>query len=484
MPTDQKGPDTRGVAQSRMAEAVTITRDVFGGTLSVRKKGETYLPRFEGEETADYAKRLKQAVLFNAFKRTVKGLVGMIHRKPIDIADAVPEVIRADLENVDLAGRHVDVFARDISEDAWIDGHGAILVDMQAVEPGALPTLDDERAAGLRPYWVEIRKHQILRSQTINIAGRTVLDRFAYSECVTEADGEYGEREVERVRDYRRVAADGKVSVVCIVHTKRKHALGAEQWETDPPRTMSIGRIPVVTHYTDRTGFMESDPPLLDLALENILHYQVRSDRQNVLHIASVPIPVFRGLRQRDGEVKVGVNNAILVDVEGGADYLEPKGAALQHSADELKDIEQRMAYLGLSMLMSESRAAETATSKEIDKSESDSAIEAAARDEEDALEAAIELHAEWRGIVLDKAGEDRWVRVNREFVKQVLSPQMAQLLLAAVDSGRLTVETMWDAFQRGDVLPTTFDPEAERERLGNGELPPLVEDVPTRKAA
>ncbi len=469
-----KQPNSRGIAQEAMQPAVTICRDVYGGTLMVRKRGETYLPKFEREEDKDYRKRLAAAVLFNAFRRTVKGLVGMIHRAPIVLSDAVPEEIRADLENADLAGRHLDVFARDISEDAWIDGHAAILVDMQRVEPGAIRDLTDLRNAGLRPYWVQIRKGQILRSQTVNVAGQTVLSRFAYSECVVEPDGEFGEREVERVRDFRLTAG----GVVCIIHTKRNDAAG-ERWDTEPAQLMSIGKIPVATHYTNRTGFMASEPPLLDLALENVLHYQVRSDRQNVLHVASVPIPVFKGLCQDGGEVKVGPNSAILLDDDGAAEYLEPQGAALQHSADELKDIESRMAYLGLSMLMSESRAAETATSKEIDKSESDSALLAAVRDEEDTIEAAIELHAMWRDIPLDRAGEDRWVTVNRDFVKRPLSPQMAQVLLAAVDGGRLTVETMWDAFIRGDILPGTFDPETERVLLeGASVTPPVAEDV------
>lgn len=486
MATDPKpSPDARGILQERMLPAVTLCRDVLGGTLAVRKKGETYLPRFEKEEERDYTQRKSGAVLFNAFRRTVKGLVGMIHRAPITLSDSLPAEIRADLENVDLAGRHLDVFARDMAEDGWVDGHAAILVDFQAIAPGQAPTLADERALGVRPYWVLIRKGQILRVRTTTIGGHLVLTRFAYHECVTEDDGEYGEKEVERVRDYRLVAGPegGAPRVEYIVHTKRKNEKREEQWEAAPPAHMTIDEIPVATHYTARTGFMASEPPLLDLALENILHYQVRSDRQNVLHVASVPIPVFKGLREQEGETKVGVNAAILLNSDGDAFYLEPEGKALEHSATELKDIEQRMAFLGLSMLMSDSRSAETATSKEIDKSESDSALLAAVRDEEDAIEAAIALHAKWRGLELKKSGEERWASVNRDFVRHPLDPQMAQVLLSAVDSGKLSIDTLWDLFVRGDLLPTSFDPAKEKLLLESVAPPAPADELAALRA-
>lgn len=471
MATEKQTPDRRGLAQERMQPATDICRDVYGGTLVVREKKTKYLPRFEREEEKDYNARRNQSVLFNAFRRTVKGLVGMIHREPIKLSDSLPEEIRRDLENVDLAGRHLDVFARDLSEDAWIDGHAAILVDMQAVEPGEAQTLADERGLGLRPYWVGIEKSQILRVRTVNVAGRVVLSRFAYRETVIEDDGDFGEKEVERVRDYRLVTvvpegeSEPQVRVAYILYTKRKDKSGKERWDADPVKYMSINRIPVSTHYTNRTGFMESAPPLLDLAHLNTLHYSVWSDRLNVLHIASVPIPVLKGLRDSEEGTTVGVNSAIIIEGEhGDAFYMEPAGNALGSSADELVSIEQRMAYEGLTILKGNSQ--ETARAKEIDKSESDSVLLAAVRDEEDTLENAIEIHALWRGVELERKGEDRWVEVNKDFVKHMMEPDMIRALNEVVVAGNMPVEEMWDAMKRGEVLPATFDNEAAREKM------------------
>lgn len=474
--TDKQKPDTKDAAMERQAAALGIMRDVYGGTLTVRRRGTRYLPQMEMESDKDYQKRLSIAVLYNATRRTVGGLVGMVFRKDPALSEDVPAPLRADAENIDHAGRHLAVFARDHFTDAMIDGHAAILVDMPAVEPGAAQTLADERALAGRPYWVNIRKGQILRVRTMNVAGRVVLSRFAYTETTTEDDGEFGQREVERVRDYMLAEVEGSVRCTYRIWSKRKKEGGADEWSEDTEgwTPMSIGRIPVAFTYTGRTAYAESAPPLLDLALENVLHYQTRADRQNVLRIASVPVPVFVGLSA--GDMEWGADRAVYIpNKDGSASYLEVQGASLQESREELTDIERRMATLGLSQLMSETRSAETATSKRIDKSESDSQLGSSARNLQDALELAMQIHAEWRDIDTDGGS----VTVNMEFSNLEIDPQTAKVLADMVAAGDLTQETLWDALVRGNVLPEDFDPEAEREKLENATLRPLPTPLP-----
>lgn len=473
-------PDARGLAQQRQAEPVAICRDVYGGTLQMRNARTKYLPQFPKEPNDAYDGRLKASVLYNAFGRTVGGLVGMVFRKDPVLGEDVPAPIAQHAENIDLAGRHLAVFARDGFEDALVDGHVHIFVDMQAVPRGAVPTLADERALGLRPYWVLIRKQDVLRIRSVNVGGRPVVTEFAYQELQPVPDGEYGEREEKRVRIYRLVTGEeGKHQVQFEVWAQRKvDGAATDTWTRIEDGTMTIGRIPVATDYTRRSGFMESRPPLLDLALENVLHYQTRSDRCNNLHIAATPIPVLIGA-ETDGEGKtqlVSTQHAIELPLNGDAKYLEPTGAALTHSRDELKDIEARMAALGLAMLERDTRAAETAEAKRIDKSASDSQLSAAARGLEDALEEALGLHAEWMGLGENAGGS---VSVNRDFERQQLSPQMVSALSSAVGAGQLRMETLWDILKRGDVLPEGFDAEVEREALDSADVDRLPRPAP-----
>lgn len=482
MPEQKQTPDTRDAAQEAQQAALTIVRDVYAGTLRLREKGRKYLPQMERETDKDYKKRLAVARLFNAYRRTVGGLVGLVMAKDPQLSDDLPPQIIEDAENIDMAGRHLAVFARDHFTDAF-DGHACILVDMPNVEEGAAKTLDDERALAGRPYWVAIRKEQILRVRTINVGGRVVLSRFAYKLSVHEDDGEFGQKEVEMVRDY--MLATVKVGegpneqqVVRPVYrawSKRKNKAGQDEWKQEDVGNpvMSIPRIPVATTYTHRTGYMESEPPLFDLAEENLNHYQVRSDRSNVLRVASVPILALSGVKK--GDVEIGPHSVLHLPVGGEANWVEIDGKALEESRQELREIERRMAVLGLSLLMSETNNAETATSKRIDKGESDSQLSAAARGLQDALENAIGLHAMWLGLELERKGDDRWVTVNREFEALPMDAQTVAALSNLVAMGQLPLEEMWTMLQRGKLLPDNFDAEKAKTMLDGGDIqPPL----------
>jgi len=490
MTEEKAGPDTRGVAQQDAKKALTIVRDVYAGTLKLREKGEDYLPKFPRE--INYEGRRKSAVLFNAFKRTVKGLTGMVFRKKLELLEDVPEEIRgreADdnagtpaveghSKNIDLAGRDLEDFAADLFEDAQIDGHGDIFVDMQPVDPNEVMTLLDEARRNIRPYWIAVPKANVIRAQTRRVGGKTVLRRYAFEQTTTEPDGDFGEKRVRRVRDYqleRVTTDDGELRVrvkFTIFRERAEKGPDGQKWDTEREGHLTIDEIPVATAYTSREGFMRSTPPLLDLALENILHYQIRSDRMNTLHIAGVPIPIYIGLdesEEDDEELKVGSDHGVVVPMGGDAKYLEPQGTALDSTRDELQDIERRMALLGLSMLMSESRSAETATSKRIDKSESDSQLDRAAKSLETALGEALRLHAKW--LVEEAKRDDKisggTIRVNRDFMKDPMDPQTARLLSDLVGKRQLSIDTMWESLELGEILPPGFDAELEVERLG-----------------
>lgn len=462
-------PNATGVAHEKQRDAVEICRDVFDGTLTLRAKKQKYLPQFPKESDGDYEARRKQAVLFNAFRRTVRGLSGMVFRKDPVLSDNTPENIQEDAKNIDLTGRELPVFLKDVFDAALTDGHSHIFVDLQRLPNASSLTLMDDKNLGVRPYWVHILKMQVLRFRTINIGGRTVLSHFAYAETTTEPDGEFGEKEVQRVREYRlgTLSEDGKDArrvVLYVIWKLEKNDKGEDEWRIESSDHMDIGRIPLTTVYAERDAFMVSTPPLLDLALENIGHYQVRSDRRNSLHIAGVPIPITIGLRD-DETMPVGSSFGISLPLGGDAKYLEPTGASLNEMREELRDIEQRMAALGLAMLQRDTRAAETAEARRIEKSETDSSLSTAARLLSAAATEALSFHAEW--LDLDEGGE---LAVNRDFESQLLDPAMIRELRGMVADGQLSLDTMWDILEQGELLPDTFDAETERDRLSNAE--------------
>ena len=168
--SDPNRPDYIIGAAAGMAHDAKLVRDVARGTSHLRSQSTSYLPKHASEEGSDYNRRLEMAVLsVNAIERTVTGLAGMVFRKDPTLGEDVPEVMRLHTENVDYAGTHLDVFTRSLFEDGLEAGHAGILVDAPSVQALDGRTLTDaeESVLGVRPYWIPIRKEQIIGWRTI-----------------------------------------------------------------------------------------------------------------------------------------------------------------------------------------------------------------------------------------------------------------------------------------------------------------------------
>ena len=473
----QQTPDTRGKAQEEMLARVAVYRDALGGTVTMRERAETYLPKFHEEELKSYQDRLKQAVFYNATELTLDALVGLVFQTDPDLADDLPAEIAADAENIDLAGRHIAVLAKDFFRDAW-DGLACILVDQQRVE--GVRTRAEENAAGLRPYWVPIKAASILRARSVNVNGKEVLGRFAFCESVTLEEGEFGERVEERVRDYKLDLSGARPTVIFKVYAKRKDEKGKEAWVVIDEGLLSItpgtpmDEIPVSVCYTNRTGFYTAEPPLLDLAHENIDHYQQRSEHRKAWQYARIPVQVYPGMEPE--EVVIAADRGICTpDKDSKPYYMETSGAALEGSKTELLESERRMANLGAQMLFRPDRSAETATARRIENAQSNSRLATAARALQDCLEDATRLHAKWRRIDLPKRTEGRWVTVNLDFEAYEMDPQTIAALDSAVANGHLRLESFLTALRDGVPVLSMIDPEAEAELLAQEVQPPEI---------
>jgi hypothetical protein len=158
----------------------------------------------------------------------------------------------------------------------------------------------------------------------------------------------------------------------------------------------------------------------------------------------------------------VGPKVGVKVPEGGYFKYAETTGAALGATAEQIKQFETQMAREGMSMLQHETRAAETAEAKRIDKSEQDAALAVAARSLQDAYEQALSFHAQMRGLG-DSGGS---VTVNRDFEKLTLDAQQVDAYAKLVASNAMSLDTLWKILADGGVLPDDFDAELERTQL------------------
>jgi uncharacterized protein DUF4055 len=445
-----------------------IVDDVSKGTLHLRecRSHEYYLPKEPAEDSKDYAIRKQRAVLFNAFERTLHGLVGMVFRKEPKMTEDVPEVIRGReatedqekvegyAENIDNSGSHWTVFAKEALREAIQNGHSFILVDM----PPALPegsTLADERAIGRRPYWVHYSSDQAVNWRVSFEAGRAVITQITFKECSYEEDGLYGEKEVVKYRVLRPGSWELWREIGGPQATINQYILEASG-------ATSLNEIPVVAIYSRKTGYLTSRPPLLDLALLNICHYQKYSDYSTYLHISSRPVLWFRG---RDSSKKlepIGPYTAFDVDPQNGeVAFAETTGAALSAAREDLQDLEKKMAALGISIIAGKAPQPNTATEELLDHVQEESDLATAARSLKDGLERALYFTA----LYIDQNAETGGsVELGATIEELTLTDQELQAYSNMQNLGQLSLQTFWSILERAGKLPEDFDREEEQK--------------------
>lgn len=464
---DKSKPSYTTAAYKAMQAETEVVRDVSGGIGTLRAKSTTYLPKHPREEVGDYMVRLNQAVLFNGVQRTLEGLAGMVFRRdPVPSDDMAPKILE-HLENIDNSGLHVDVFAKNLFLDALEAGHAGILVDVPAVaSEGRRLMQSEEQALGVRPYWCHVRKEDVLSWRTTVIAGRTILTQLVIREVTTEEEGEFGEKEVTRYRVLQRSPAGVVTWKVLRIDTERDQVV----IDSGPGTITNQDEIPFVAVYGKRTGFLESRPPLLDLAETNLAHYRLLSDHLYAMHLANIPVAVFAGVNPEE-EVKIGPNSAIRLPQGATFKWEAHSGQNFAENREQLREFKADMAAMGLSLLQVETRQAETATAARMNRTEQDSALATAARSLQDGLEMALAFHGNFMRI--DKPGT---IQINRQFELEPMTPEEMREWRESVAAGQHSLETMWAVQRERGMLPDDFDPDVERERIdsdGFNEPPP-----------
>ncbi|QDM16840.1 DUF4055 domain-containing protein [Tardiphaga sp. vice278] len=444
---------TPSADHDKAVQRAKLPRTLMGNTAAMRRAGEEYLPKEASETAIAYNNRLKRATLFNAFRKTVSDLVGRVFSKPPQLGADVPTDMVAFAENVDLTGRHFDVFARDGFFDSLQTGIGYILVDAhRAVSrtDGLPPTLADYKRAGWRPYLIYIPLERLIGWKSQEIGGVETLTQVRIKESVTVADGDYDEKEVEQIR----VLSPGRWE------TWRKSETKGEEWVLYEEGTTSLTRIPLAPIYINRTGFMTGEPPLQDLADQNVAHWQSQSDQRNILHVARVPILFGTGIAE-DSVLEIGASSMVRNSNPAATlQYVEHSGSAIGAGNVDLKNIEYQMQVAGLQLLIP--NPGQTATGEIRDDAKELSSLAQMAAALKDALEQAFGFMAEFQGLGLDAGGS---ILVNNDFG---VTGRMGdvQYLTQAVLAGKLDDQTYLEELKRRGALGDSVDVDVVLHRI------------------
>lgn len=435
-----------------MAEHWPMIRVLKGGTSAIRKEAETYLPKWPAESEKNYRIRLGVATLHPAFKRTSRILASKPFSKTLKLNDDVPKRLVELSKDIDLQGRNHHAFFSVVFQEALDYGISGVLVE-SPIRPEGVLSLQDEQDAGIRPYLTQYHPWNILGWRTVE----NKLVQLRLKESVTLPEGEYGEKIEERIR----VLTPGAWRLF------KKSEEKEGEWVLIQEGITSLDEIPFVMFYGLRVDKMIGDAPLLDLAFQNIEHYQSSSDQQNILHIARVPILFGKGFNENEKLVVGGSQAVKSTSVDASLQFVEHTGAAIGSGRQSILDLEERMRNTGAEMLMIRPGNA-TATEIISDNDGNKCDLQRSAEACEDSIDQCLQFMADFIG-----EPEGGTCQLFKDFGASSLSDASAQLLLTANQAGKLSDETLLNEWKRRDLLDPDIVVEDEILRIRD-QGPPL----------
>jgi len=423
-----------GVAHRAMALELELIADLMGGTAAMRRAGQRWLPRESAESWTAWRARLNRTVLFNGLARTIHSLAGRPFASPVRLDGGAPDM-QAAATDIDREGATIAGFASQMLQALLSDGLAHILVDRPAT--------------GGQPYFVAVRANQLIGARR----DADGLAEIRIREMRTRPNGRFGESLVPTIRRIDRTGWDlwqPAATLNAALATSLDGGGLDGRWKMVGEGRHDFAMVPLVTMNTAPTGFMQARPPLIDLAWLNLAHWQSSSDQRHILHVARVPILFGRALQVADGQIEIGPNRLILAD-DPAADlrFVEHSGAAIAAGRQDLVDLEDRMAVLGLEMLHRRP-GNDTATARAIDAAETHATLTAIIQVLRDGIGAALRLMAEMIGLPTTAAGT--LVMTQQSPVRDAAAAE-ADLLLRARLAGEISQSAFLGEIARRGIL-------------------------------
>ncbi|HGW8406525.1 TPA: DUF4055 domain-containing protein [Citrobacter freundii] len=447
---------TPNLDYGNMVEAWDINDALMGGTLYMRQLDETFLPRWPKEGKEDYKKRLAVATLLPAYEETINQNVGRVFAEPIQLGENVPDRLREFAKDVDLEGSRLDVWAQAFFSLAMQYGLSHALVDYPRVDAEQVKTKADEKATGARPYVTMLNPRQVIGWKSKMTAGKVQLTALRIKEVVVEDGDDFGQTKVEQIR----LLTPGKVQI----YRKATSADGQANWALHEEWQTSRQDITLVTLYTKRTGFMCGSPPLLNMALLNVKHWQSQSEQDNILHVARVPLLTVFGLE--DGqELVIGSSSATQFSdrQKQGLEYVEHTGTSISAGKESLTDLVEQMRQAGAKLLRTDNTSTKSVDQTSEEKMQEQSPLYTMATSLEDAIDNILQIMAEYIG---EKDGGSVDVRTELDVESKEFNPPAALAIQSLRQGGDLRRVDAIKALQKLNLIDADADPDVVLSEL------------------
>lgn len=449
---DPKDPSTTSTAYDAMAPSWQKINTVLAGTEAMRRSPE-YLPQHEEEGDTAYQERLTRGTLDNLSSQVLKNWVGKPFSKPILRSKGMNSQVAALLENVDLMGNSVDVFAR-----SWFRGGLAKAFDCVLVEyprltqpEGRTRTRADDIKEQLRPYWIHVNPEDVVFTAWELVGSRLKLKHLRIQMIFTEQKG-FAEVYKHQIKVYDRI---GDVVTMSTYEKVKDPRTRKEAWKkVGVDQVLGIKEIPLVVFYSDEPQApMLAKSPLEDIVDLNVALWQSSTDQLSCLTVARFPILALSGGTDEENKLRIGPHQWLWVpEPSGRFYYVEHSGAALGAGREYELDLKEEIANYGLEFTKKRPDR-ETATARALQTEESTSPLQDSVLRFNDALNQALIYTGMWMGIA-----EPGTLIVSREFGPSQAESRDLDALRDARKGRDISRKKYLTALHQRSVLPFDFN--------------------------
>lgn len=444
--------------------------DCIAGSRTIKKLGETYLPRLEGQTDVEYEKYKQRGNFFNGTSTANRAQTGLLTRKPADTGSELDDSVLAD---IDICGNDLNTYLTEVAEAVSSTGRACTIVEWSEEEQ--------------RPYFAFYREVDILDWHTTRYGGKNRLDYLKVRERDDEMrDDDISTANTERIRIYR--IKDGILQVEVFSDRNKAAMITESGVETylgrgvtssmeaeeilEPKRAgKNLDFIPVVFHNATNNKPDVGEIPLEDLAQINVSHYISSVDLEHARHIAALPTPWATGIDNDDGNFKLGTEYAWVAENDGARfGFLEFTGSGLTELTKALEEKEKQMAALGARLLFAESRDAESFETVQLRASADTASLSRMASSISASMSRALQIAIWWTDKTQAKKpsdySEENYLVVGQDFVTAGMQPQHLTALVSALQMGAISYPTFFYNLQKGELYPDGHSLDEEMREL------------------
>ncbi|WP_316196582.1 DUF4055 domain-containing protein [Bradyrhizobium sp. SZCCHNS3053] len=398
-PSPQAGnPGELSSAASTMQSRTAMLRAVYGGTETMRNQGKTFLPQYDKESDARYNTRLASTFALNKLREAVDAASAKPFRTLLKIVNNTDQELDTWVQDIDLQGNHLHVFAHQVFNNAMLDGMCHMLIDHP--DTYNLPNLAAQKASGARPFMKLYKVDDVAAAYDMYTGGDT---KTVHARIRSQRAARDGFKEV-LYNQMRVIEIDPTKQSGIVQLWEQKATSGGSNWDfIEETPLQNMPEVPFVTFFA---GEKEADyqvrPVFIDLAYKQIEHWISSSDQRSILSAARFPMLACSGVQidpEDEAQFAIGPYKVLYAPEANGRWYfVEPKGTAIDSGMKDLEKLEMQMDMMALNPVTGTHRQYVPQNERDIQETRVHSVVHDLAIQCQDAIEKAIRFMGQWTG--------------------------------------------------------------------------------------